>query len=76
MKCKECMYYTGVQCHGHGEFWGSCQLLNNLFTYMEKTKKCDYVSNTYICMLLDDNECIIIKKMGFKPRFIGEKDDR
>lgn len=43
MKCKECMYYSGVQCHGHGDFWGTCQLLINLFTYMERTKKCDFV---------------------------------
>lgn len=75
MKCKECMYYSGVQCHGHGEFWGSCQLLNNLFTYMEKTKKCDYVSPGYKNILFDETECIIIKNMGFEPCFIGGKND-
>ena len=26
IKCKECPYYTGIQCHGHGDYWGECTL--------------------------------------------------
>lgn len=73
MKCKECIYYSGVQCHGHGEFWGTCQLLDNLFKYMERTKQCDYIKTDFKDILDDNTECIIIKNLGFKPCFIGEK---
>lgn len=27
IKCKKCPYYTGIQCHGHGEYWGECALI-------------------------------------------------
>lgn len=27
IKCKECPYYSGIQCHGHGEYWAQCNLL-------------------------------------------------
>lgn len=23
--CKGCKYYTGILCHGHGDFWGQCR---------------------------------------------------
>ena len=29
LKCKDCIYYTGIQCHGHGDYWGECNLLEN-----------------------------------------------
>lgn len=35
--CKNCLYYTGVRCHGHGEYWGECQLLCQLYNELEKT---------------------------------------
>ena len=33
-KCKNCPHYTGVFCHGHGEYWGECKKnKNTLFCY-------------------------------------------
>ena len=33
-KCKGCKYYTGIQCHGHGDYWGECKKnKNTLFCY-------------------------------------------
>ena len=26
MKCKDCKFYTGIQCHGHGDYWGHCTI--------------------------------------------------
>ena len=23
-KCENCQYYTGIQCHGHGDYYGLC----------------------------------------------------
>ena len=35
-KCKNCKYYTGITCHGHGDFWGECKKnKNTLFCYDE-----------------------------------------
>lgn len=32
--CKNCHYYTGIQCHGHGDYWGECKKnKNTLFCY-------------------------------------------
>lgn len=28
IKCGKCPYFTGIQCHGHGEFWGDCNAIN------------------------------------------------
>lgn len=28
--CKDCIYYSGIICHGHGEYWAECNLLNNM----------------------------------------------
>ena len=43
INCKDCIFYSGIQCHGHGEFWGECNLyeqvrsilakLNNVYRY-------------------------------------------
>lgn len=30
IKCKDCVFYSGVQCHGHGDYWAECNLLNDL----------------------------------------------
>ena len=29
-KCENCIFYTGVQCHGHGDFWGTCNLIEKI----------------------------------------------
>lgn len=65
-KCKECMYFTGVQCHGHGEFWGSCKLIDEFIQYFDFTHDKHHLSCLYNDIVFDDTECIIIKKIGFK----------
>lgn len=30
MKCINCPHYSGVQCHGHGDYWAECELINQL----------------------------------------------
>lgn len=30
IKCKDCPYYTGSKCHGHGEYYGECLLFKVL----------------------------------------------
>lgn len=25
--CKDCPFYSGVQCHGHGDYWAECNFL-------------------------------------------------
>ena len=30
MKCVNCPHYSGIQCHGHGDYWAECELLNQL----------------------------------------------
>lgn len=27
--CKNCVHYTSIQCHGHGEYWGECKKNRN-----------------------------------------------
>lgn len=34
--CSNCHFFTGIQCHGHGEYWGECKKnKNTLFCYPE-----------------------------------------
>lgn len=35
IKCKNCPYYTGVECHGHGEFYGICTIFQDKIKVME-----------------------------------------
>lgn len=57
--CINCKHYTGIECHGHGEFWGSCKLLLKMYNQLEKTYNdwldCDLDINISICF--DDTIC-------------------
>lgn len=64
IKCKQCIYFSGVHTVGHGECYGSCNLLGQLMKYIEcynevlYVKYSDKVKNTY---LYDDSNCILIE---------------
>lgn len=57
--CKNCKHYTGVECHGQGEFWGSCKLLLNIYNQLEKTYDDWLDSDLDIikCICYDDTIC-------------------
>lgn len=52
-KCKDCSFYSGVICHGHGEFWGNCKLLK-LVSCLDS-----YISTiTYKAIVYDESTCL------------------
>lgn len=62
--CLNCVFNTGVQCHGHGDFWATCNLIlffaknkikinNELFDYYDSIIK----SNQKNC-ILDYNDIL------------------
>lgn len=61
LKCKNCIYYTGITCHGHGDYWGECGLLINmrkLFSKIFNVYEYDIKrkgSNSCWDNILDDN---------------------
>lgn len=59
MNCKNCVYYTGVKCHGHGDFWGNCNVIDKLLNQLEKVidKKEEQLENALL-------------KLGYKEDFI------
>lgn len=61
MLCKNCKFYTGVLCHGHGEFWGECKLINLLCSELEENidKK-------------DEEIEVALSKIGCKKDFINK----
>lgn len=50
LNCGNCPYYTGIECHGHGDFWGSCRL-----KALEKNYKYGYWG--YDCICYDETIC-------------------
>ena len=64
IKCKQCIYFSGVHTVGHGETCGFCNLLEQLKRYIEcydevlYVRFSDKVKNT---RLYDDSNCILIE---------------
>lgn len=58
--CGNCPYFTGVQCHGHGEFWGECSLLEFLIRYF----KLQYKGTFY--------DIQVKKSLFYKLGYLGE----
>lgn len=55
-KCKDCSFYSGVKCHGHGDFWGNCNLLK-LVSSLDS-----YISTiTYKAIVYDESTCLFQK---------------
>lgn len=66
MKCKDCIYFSGTTCQGHAEYWGTCNLLEQLRRYIETNKKDIYVKTDYSTTCVDETECKIIKKFNWE----------
>lgn len=60
MKCKNCKHFTGVKCHGHGEYWGSCKLIDSLFGKYQ---------NVYVTKNIDLKNSLT--KLGYSHLFIN-----
>lgn len=67
-KCENCKYYTGIQCHGHGEFWGNCTLINNLQSELDPKYK-----NSSVWASVTSGECKILKNMQVRTINMEEK---
>lgn len=53
-KCKDCPFYSGVECHGHGDFWGECSLA---WSVLKKFKAFDVDVDIWTSICYDDTEC-------------------
>lgn len=61
MKCKDCPNFSGIQCHGHGDFWGTCHLYNSITKFIVKNNNAWYVTHKNIPYLYEDSECYFEK---------------
>ena len=67
LTCEECPFYTDIQCHGHGEFWGECILINQAYKNLEKRcGKSRHISVGFRNVCYDDTECLFIKYKIFE----------
>ena len=69
MKCKDCMYYSGKQIHGHGEYFARCQLYDNLKKYASKVDNNSYLiykikhyKTSWDDVVNENDDCHIIEK--------------
>lgn len=68
-KCKNCIFYTGVQCHGHGDFWGTCNLIEKIISeyeeeidkYNDKQKNLENKILYYHSICYDETNCMFEK---------------
>lgn len=64
LTCKDCPYYSGTHCHGHGEYYGECLLLKPVYRLIKDVNIEDRI-HPLDYWLDDDSICIFIKKDGF-----------
>ena len=55
IKCENCTYYTGTQCHGHGEYYGSCKLAEKIKKLLELETDKILVSNNLPEFIYDES---------------------
>lgn len=67
LTCKNCVYYTGVQCHGHGDYWGECSLITNTAKMIAKCNNVDEYDLKFkyldVCdtICYDDTKCLLFE---------------
>lgn len=79
--CKNCIHYSGIECHGHGDFWGTCYLLMNCYKDLKSTYDsiidCDL--DCFNCICYDDSICkfyeILKEKENVKKDSNNNKDN-
>ena len=57
MKCKDCIYCTGTQCYGHGEYWATCKLIESIYNQLKGRKSISITE----CICDEDDKCKILK---------------
>ena len=60
-KCENCKFYTGVQCHGHGDFWGNCTLIQQAINILDPKYK-----TASVWAEVTSGECRILKSCQAK----------
>lgn len=65
-KCKQCIYFSGVETKGHGECYGDCLLLETfkkfVDCYLPENSPCWCRYSDKISGMLDEeSECILFK---------------
>ena len=63
MNCKNCIFFSGIECHGHGDFWGECTLLK-LFIKCNKLTYRDYDARSTVCY--EETQCKLSKLLKIK----------
>ena len=70
IKCKECIYYTGVQCHGHGEYWGSCKVASQIYKMLEIITDKHLTTDKLPEYLNDESICPFVKEwLGYDGNY-------
>lgn len=69
IKCKNCVYYTGMECQEHGEYFGECNAIkilkkiialnNNISKYNIKLKGKNIIDD--IDIRTDENTCLLFE---------------
>lgn len=62
IKCKECIYYSGVHCKGHGEYYGSCKITSQIYKMLEIAMDMDLSTDKLPEYLNDDSICPFVKQ--------------
>lgn len=65
MKCKECVFYSGIKCHGQGEFWGECRLIED-FIKFNNIEYDEY--DVWSGIRFDDSKCIFNDILKLKKK--------
>lgn len=78
LKCGQCPFYTGLECHGHGDFWGECDLLNQFHKYIKNCLPKDVFSGASMSTIcFDDTNCHLQdKKLINLYDYRGTDDDK
>ena len=63
MNCKNCIFFSGIECHGHGDFWGECDLLK-FFIKCNKLTYRDYDVWSTVCY--EETQCKLSKLLKIK----------
>lgn len=69
LHCKDCPYFSGIECHGHGEYYGSCGLMTTAIKYLSRLFDCSdkhlYITKRNCFYLLEDSVCPFFHFVSF-----------
>lgn len=71
--CLDCPFYSGVQCHGHGEYWGHCSKIEEAYKILEMRIDDDhYITSGMRDICFDDSECKFLAWRMFEIKSFGK----